>query len=91
MTMKDNICEVCGVNPPIGVASTVMPYSCAYCAECCQRFAQPIIVFECFWDDFGADFYKMQHGLEELESYIDGRYISYREWAERRRDDRSVL
>jgi hypothetical protein len=85
--MKDNICEVCGVNPPIGVASTIMPYSCAYCAECCRRFAQPMIVFECFWDDFGANFHKMMPGVDQMEAYVDGKYVTYKEWAERRRDD----
>jgi hypothetical protein len=86
MTMGDEKCDVCGVNPPIGVASTIMPYSCAYCPECAKRFAQPMIVFECFWDDFGADFGKMREGLEQLETFQDGKYLTYKDWAERRRD-----
>ena len=81
MTMVDKKCDVCNVNPPIGVASTVMPYSCAYCVECAKRFAQPDIVFACFWDDFGTDFDKMNPAYLELETFKDGRYISYREWA----------
>lgn len=82
MTMQDNKCEVCGINPPIGVASTVMPYSCAYCVECCKRFAQPEVVFECMFDDFGRDFDKVHHHYLDLETFKNGRYVTYREWIE---------
>jgi len=86
MTMVDGKCEICG-GPPIGVASTIMPYSCAYCVECCQRFAQPMIVFECFFDDFGADFKKMRDGLDQLETWDhkNAKYITYREYANQRK------
>lgn len=86
MTMYDNKCEVCQINPAIGVASTIMPYSCAYCVECAKRFAQPAIVFECFFEDIGIDFDKLQDGFaDELETFKDGRYISYRDWAMERK------
>lgn len=77
--MKDHKCEVCNTCDPIGVASTVMPYSCAYCVECARRFAQPQIVFECFYDDFGAD---VCGEYAELETFHEGKYITYRQWAE---------
>lgn len=81
MTMGNHRCEICNVNEPVGVASTVMPYSCAYCIECLRRFAQPKVVFECFYDDFGTDFDKMRDGMADLETFHDGKYISYRTWA----------
>lgn len=81
MTMADHKCEVCYVNEPIGVASTVMPYSCAYCVECARRFAQPKIVFECFYQDFGTDFDKIHPEYHDLETYHDGKYVSYSVWA----------
>lgn len=79
--MKDHKCEVCQVNKPIGVASTVMPYSCAYCVECARRFAQPKMVFEMFFDEVGINFELMADGFADMETYHDGKYTSYREWA----------
>jgi hypothetical protein len=85
MTMVDKKCDVCRTGQAIGVASTIMPYSCAYCKECCLRFAQPLIVFECFWEDVGTDFARLREGIaDELETYDCGRYQTYREWATRR-------
>lgn len=86
MSMGYNKCEVCGVQPPIGVASTIMPYSCAYCRECAGRFAQPLIVFETLFHDFGTRYEQLNstvgdNAADELETYQDGAYISYRQWA----------
>lgn len=78
------LCHVCHVGEAIGVASTIMPYSCAYCRECCLRFAQPMEVFECLWDDVGTSFEMLADGMDQLETYSDGRYQTYREWATRR-------
>jgi hypothetical protein len=82
--MADGKCGVCHTGRAIGVASTVMPYSCAYCVECCKRFAQPLFVFECFWTDVGTDFARLADGVDQLETYDGGRYQTYREWAARR-------
>jgi hypothetical protein len=80
--MIDKRCEVCGVNEPIGVACTVMPYSCAYCATCARRFAQPLVVFECFYDDVGTDLSKFEDDFYgKLETFHDGRYVTYAEWS----------
>jgi hypothetical protein len=84
--MAEGKCEICG-GPPIGVACTIMPYSVAYCAECCRRFAQPRIVFECLWEDVGVNFDRLQDGLPELETFHDGRYVTYKEWARERRNE----
>jgi hypothetical protein len=80
MTMKDHKCEICEVNEPIGVASTVMPYSCAYCVECARRFAQPKVVFECFFEDFGTNYQLIDDHYLDLVTYHNGKYINYREW-----------
>lgn len=82
MTMLDHKCEVCFVNEPIGVAGTVLPYSCAYCVECLRNDAQPLVVFETLYDDFGTRFDEMLEGMaDELVTFADGGYQSYREWA----------
>lgn len=85
MTMADSKCDVCQIGKAIGVASTIMPYSCAYCRECATRHAQPLIVFECWWEDIGNKFEKFQEGIvDQFETFDCGRYMTYREWATRR-------
>lgn len=82
MTALDNLCDVCHVNPMIGVASTSMPYSCAYCRECAERGADPELVFLCWEEDISPD----QHACpDHANTYKDGRYVTYREWYEERR------
>lgn len=87
MTMVDNLCDVCHINPPIGVASTMMPYSCAYCRQCAQFHAQPDIVFETWYDDIGVEFDTMIYdtapeGLaDHVITFQDGAYVTYRQWA----------
>lgn len=81
--MLDNKCEVCGQKEPIGVACTSMPLSVAYCEECIVRGADPEIVFECWYDDFGTRFEEMACP-DEVTTFKDGRYMSYREWATER-------
>ncbi len=83
MTMKDKKCDVCGVNEPIGVPSTLMPYSVAYCVECAKRDAQPLVVFETLIED--AD--RADDWVNELETYTDGKYITFAEWAAKRKHD----
>lgn len=36
-----SICEVCGARPAIGVFSTSIPYSAAYCRECVEAGVDP--------------------------------------------------
>ena len=77
MTMLDMTCDVCGINPAIGVAGTSMPMSVAYCAECAGRGADPEMVFLCWEDDIPPD----QHACPDHSvTFKDGRYMSYREW-----------
>lgn len=86
MTMVDKKCDVCGVNPPIGVACTFIPYSCAYCEECARRDAQPELVFETWWDCFENHFDEMHEGIpDKVVTVKDGRYMTYREWADWRK------
>lgn len=86
MTMVDHKCDVCHTNKPIGVASTSVPLSVAYCVECAEKGADPEIVFEYFL--------KMGHGpdeiMEEIVTYKDGKYITYREWYSQRRTANEV-
>lgn len=82
MTMADFKCDVCNVGDAIGVASTMMPYSCAYCKECAERNAQPLIVFECYYEDFGTKFELLHEGMvDAMVCFVDGAYVSYRDWA----------
>lgn len=80
-------CDVCGNDKAIGVASTSMPYSCAYCVECARCGADPEIVFECWYNDIGSDCSKMIEGLPDSAlTFKDGKYVSYRDWS-RARDE----
>ena len=74
-------CDVCNVRPAVGVASTSMPISAAYCAKCAQRGADPEFIFEALFADYGADFEKLAEGVPEMETFSGGRYVTYREWA----------
>lgn len=84
MTMADDKCDVCGVNPPIGVASTMIPLSCAYCIVCLERHAQPDLVFVT-WADTGIT--PEKHVCpNEVHTYVSGEYITYTEWFNRRKN-----
>ena len=82
MTMADELCDVCHVDPPIGVASTMIPYSCAYCRQCLLWNAQPDVVFETWYDDFGTDFRMIE--ADHIVTFQDGAYVTYRQWALRK-------
>jgi hypothetical protein len=75
--MADGKCEVCKINPPIGVASTAIPLSVAYCAECARRNAQPEGVFEYWFDD---DIKPQDLRQPSILTFANGSYISYRKW-----------
>jgi len=84
MTMLDDKCDVCGRPGAVGVASTVIPYSCAYCVPCLQRNAQPDLVFMVMYETIGIDFETANPAYLELVTYVDGDYIDYRTWAQKR-------
>lgn len=45
MTMLgDGLCDCCGKNEAIGVASTIIPMSIAWCLECLRSGVQPYVV-----------------------------------------------
>jgi len=75
------LCDICGVNPMIGVASTSIPLSVAFCAECARRGADPEIVFECWAEDIPPDRHVCP---DDVVTYKDGAYVTYREWYARR-------
>jgi hypothetical protein len=80
--MLDMRCDVC--NRPgdeykaIGVACTSVPYSCAFCVECATRRADPLLVFEHWFDVIGAP--EHLSFPDDATSFFEGRYITYREW-----------
>lgn len=81
MTMADGICEVCNRPGAIGVASTIMPYSCAYCRECALRGAQPEVVFLTLHETYGPNV-DPDFG-EQVVTYSDGEYINFNQWRDK--------
>lgn len=71
------LCDVCHKNPMIGVASTSVPFSCAYCSECAEQGADPEWIFVMWAEDHG---YKPQDLVSGLVTYKDGRYLTYEKW-----------
>jgi hypothetical protein len=75
--MTDNKCDVCGIKPPIGVASTAIPLSVAYCVECARRGAQPLCVFLMWEEEIPPE----DHAApDQFFTFDNGNYISYRKW-----------
>lgn len=72
-------CQVCDVNPAIGVASTHVPYSCAFCSECASRGSDPEWIFDYWKEECGLtpDTISLPDGFNTLK---DGKYLTYREW-----------
>lgn len=69
-------CDVCNLRDAIGVASTSVPFSCAYCAECATAGADPEIVMVYFAQEHEA-------GCGDFSTavtwYVD-RFITFDEW-----------
>ena len=82
MTMLTGKCDVCQTNDAIGVASTAIPLSVAYCVECAQRNAQPKCVFEIWEEDIPP---KDHAAPDHFVTYQDGKYITYRKWYHKRK------
>lgn len=78
MTMEDMKCDVCGRGPAVGVASTSMPMSVAYCQECADKGADPEIIFTCMLNSVDG---KASMVAEGLVTYKDGKYMTFHEWA----------
>jgi hypothetical protein len=82
MTMLDGKCDVCGIRPPIGVASTHIPLSVAYCVECATAGADPESVFE-YWASENLSPDEMACP-DDFCTWKDGKYVSYRHWWDQR-------
>lgn len=82
MTMADMKCDVCGVEPAIGVAATSVPYSCAYCVKCCEQGADPELVFVLWANTIGPP---IEHGYpDSVFTYRQGEgYLTYTQWYEK--------
>lgn len=76
MTTVENLCDVCQKNPMIGVASTSVPFSCAFCSECAQQGADPEWIFEYYM----SEGYKPEDMRKGLVTYSRGQYMTYAEW-----------
>jgi hypothetical protein len=86
-SLPDLSCEMCG-QPAIGVASTSVPYSAAYCRECASRGCDPLWIFHYWYDDVSTDGEGMADWVIECAtSYMDGKYISWPEFVQWRRDN----
>ena len=77
---SDLKCDVCG-EPAIGVASSCMPISFAYCRKCLQEGAEPIFVFAYHYDEVSDDGGNLADWFtQNVKSYMDGHYISWGEY-----------
>lgn len=82
--MLDKKCDVCGEKEAIGVASTSVPFSCAFCLECAQQGADPEWIFEYYLDEVaGGDPSKIREGLT---TYVNGKYVSFHDWARMKKE-----
>lgn len=85
MTTDPNLgrlCDVCGIRPMIGVASTSQPFSCAYCIECAREGADPEWIFEYLLQDVAnGDPAQIREGLV---TWSAGRFMTFHEWAAQR-------
>jgi len=77
MTMADMKCDVCEIRLAIGVASTSIPYSCAFCFECARASADPEWIFYWFLEDIG----RPSLVREGLVTWSNGKFISFHDWA----------
>jgi hypothetical protein len=83
--MTANLCDVCNKNEAIGVASTSVPLSVAFCVECARRGADPEIVF-LYWAEEGIR-PEIHACPDYATTYKDGKYVTYREWFEARQGE----
>jgi len=78
MTMVDMLCDVCNKEPALGVASTSIPYSCAFCRKCLEQGADPIMVFDLWYTQIGDP---DNHACpDDSKTFYEGKYVTYREW-----------
>jgi hypothetical protein len=82
MKMPDMRCDVCGIRQAIGVASTSIPFSCAFCACCASYGAEPELVFEYWFEELGPPSNHRCPGLSL--TWKDGQYWTYTAWYEQR-------
>lgn len=82
MNDQPKICDICRINPSIGVACTSMPISVAYCHECASRGADPEFIFLCWEDDIGSP--SNHRDPTRSVTFKDGKYISYTDWYKER-------
>jgi len=71
-------CEVCQINPPVGVASSALgAYAMAICGECLKMHAEPEFIFETTAWTCGS---AVNDGVRCMTTFKDGAYISWDVW-----------
>ena len=84
MTMEGK-CDVCGLNPPVGVASSPFAAcSFAYCRECLQKQAEPAMIFEYLYCEVAhGDVKNLRPEINNWYTFVDGTYIIWSAWVAR--------
>jgi hypothetical protein len=74
-------CECCG-KEAVGVCSTVVPYSTAFCEECIFHFAQPLPIIDFILITTNLDYNRLIEYHKDITAYIDGKYIPIKQYLE---------
>lgn len=88
MTALDNVCDVCQRKvPKVWVhASSVVPMSFASCADCLNNYAEMEGTFHYLYDMVGTKGEGIAEWVNELSTWKDGMYLSWKEWVDWRRN-----
>lgn len=79
--MTDLICDVCKVQPALGVASmSCLPMSIAFCVGCARQPAEPEWAFEYLYSVVGTKGAGLADWISNYHTWKDGRYWSWDEW-----------
>lgn len=77
------ICDVCGQNEAVGVASSSFgAVSHAYCSICLKMPAEPLYIFYHLYDDVSNDGEGLHDSVKQWCTWYKGRYISWDKFVE---------
>lgn len=75
-------CECCG-QVAVGVCSTIVPYSAAFCRACLENHAQPAWIMEFVYEEqLGKDLSNAADWLGDITVFVEGKYVPFREYIE---------
>nr|AIA19125.1 Unknown Function [uncultured bacterium] len=88
MTVFDNVCDVCHRQADkVHVHSSgVAPMSFASCIECLLGYVEPESLFHFLYDCVGNKGEGLTEGIAVLNTWKDGKYMTWNEWVAWRRD-----